>query len=155
MKTTKSRTPFFRSRKQKSGLTYYYLEIPGANTRSEVALGNVRQDALKMRQELLFKYRTENRTEPSDLIFWLSLYKEILVPMLAPLARHENHASIEKLMTFFNGREFGWKDIENPGLMETYSQWRNPKFSLRIKGELSLLKRVRRELDKLNSQASR
>jgi hypothetical protein len=90
--------------------------------------------------------------EPRDLLFSLELYREIVVPLLSPLAQRENFASIEKLVAFFRCWDYGWEDIESAVLLETYSQWRDPKFSLRIKGELSLLKRVRRELEKLSSQ---
>lgn len=153
MKNKQGRIPFFRARLQKSGQTYFYFETPGIGGRAEVALGNVKQNAIKKWQTLLFRCRTERQTEPSDLLFSLELYREIFVPLLSPLTQRENFASIEKLVTFFSERNFGWEDIESPLLFETYSQWRNPKFSLKIKGELSLLKRVRREIEKLSSQA--
>lgn len=152
MKSKQAHIPFFRARVQKSGQTYFYFEIPGIAGREEIALGNIKQNAMKKWQALLFQCRTENRLEPSDLLFSLELYREIVVPLLSPLTQRENLASIEKLMAFFKCQDYGWEDIESPELLKTYSQWRNPKFSLRIQGELSLLKRVRRELEKLNSQ---
>jgi hypothetical protein len=152
MKNMQTRIPFFRARLQKSGQTYFYFEIPGTKGREEIALGNNKQSAIKKWQSLLLQCRTENRSEPSDLLFSLELYREICVPLLSPLTQRENLTSIEKLVAFFKCQDYGWEDIESPELFEIYSQWRNPKFSLRIKGELSLLKRVRREHEKLRLQ---
>jgi len=154
MESKQARIPFFRARLQKSGQTYFYFEIPGSGGREEIALGNVKQSAIKKWQALLFQSRFESRSEPNDLLFCLELYKEIFVPLLSPLTQRENLTSIEKLMAFFKCQDYGWEDIESPELLTAYSQWRNPKFSLRIRGELSLLKRVRRELEKLRAQVT-
>ena len=153
MKSKPTCIPFFRARLQKSGRTYFYFEIPDSTRRAEIALGNIKQDAIKHWQSKLFQYRTANRSEPCDLVFDLKLYLEIFVPLLSPLSQRENIVSIQKLVAFFSDGNYGWGDIGSPVLFESYRKWRNPKLSLKIMGELSLLKRVKRELEKLRSQA--
>jgi hypothetical protein len=150
MKNRKSSIPWLRQRQQKSGATYFYFEIPESKPREEIALGSDHEAALIQRRQLLLNFRAGKRSENSDLVFALNLYREIVVPTLDAIPQKENLATIEKLVAFFRGSKFGFGDIDSPELQEAYALWSNPKLQLRIKSDLSLLKRIHREFSKWN-----
>lgn len=148
MKRSSLSIPWLRQRRQRSGTTYFFFEIPDSKSRKEVALGRDREAALIQRQKLLLKFRVENRTESSDLIFALNLYREIVVPTLDLIPQKENRATLEKLVAFFRGSTFSFDAIDTPELQDAYARWLNPKLQLRIRSDLSLLKRIHREVSK-------
>ncbi len=134
---------WLRIRTQKSGKKYYYLEIPDAFPRQEVALGSDLESALMRRREMLFRIRCLSRVETNEVVFTLQMYEEIAVPLLAPPARKENSASIGKLIDFFRNSELSWNDVESSEFQARYTASRGPQRALRIQGELALLKKTR------------
>jgi hypothetical protein len=149
-----SSIPWLRIRTQKSGKTYFFLEVPNTSSREEIPLGSDRESALFRRQGILFKKRCLNRVETNEVIFTLQIYQEIAVPLLEPPARRENSASIGKLIDFFRDLEHSWKDVESPEFPVRYATWRGPQLALRIRGELALLNKTRIAFSKWLSDSS-
>jgi hypothetical protein len=147
MKTTKSRRtpsiPYLRRRLQKSGKTYYYLEVPVSANRGEIALGDDYSVALAKREQLLLVIRLTEREESNNLLFVLDLYKEIVIPTLERKKQRENLRTMGNLLGFFRATSYSFNDIESPDLHESYSIWRSTKATARVKNELSFLRRLR------------
>lgn len=138
----KMSVPWLRLRAQKSGQAYYYFEMPHSNPRIEIPLGPNREAALVQRQVLLAKYWQENPLNKDPLINLMLQYQIVHVPLLDELEQKENLASLKRLISFFQARDFKIGDIDSPPLAVEYLAWRNAKLPLRAKSELSLLKRI-------------
>ena len=132
--------PWLRTRLQQSGRIFYYLEIPKSSDRAEVSLGCDLSKALDKREKFLVKFRNESREEVNDLKFVIELYKEIAIPTFDIKKRKENSFTVTKLESFIAHCSMEFKDIDDPELPARYAQWRNPKFTILIKNELSFLK---------------
>lgn len=132
-----------RTRMQKSGAKYYYVEIPSGSERKELALGKDFCTALKRREEVILKARVDSRKEPSQLLFVIKLYKEITLPTIDPKVQKVNTIAATKLAEFFQTSKFTLMEIESPHLAQEYAGWRNTKSAIRLHNEISLLKRLR------------
>jgi hypothetical protein len=137
-----------RKRQQKSGKSYYYVELPGNERRQEIAVGKDYSVAITMREELLLNFRCANRVEKNDVTFALVLFREIVVPTLAPRKIRENLRTINNLMSFFQRTDFGFEDIDAPRLYEQYAAWRNSNGTMRVRHEIAFLKRLKNQAKK-------
>jgi hypothetical protein len=139
----KASIPWLRIRPQKSGKTYYYLEMPGNARRDEIALGSDYLAALQRRQELLLQFRIESRKEVNDLKFVMVLYREIHIPTFEVQKKKENYFTISQLEAFIAHSNMDLKDLDDPQLHVRYAQWRNARLSIRVKNELAMLRRLK------------
>ena len=142
------RISFMRKRLQKSGKTYYYFEVPGTAGRKEVSLGNELSIALKRRADLLLAIRIGEREIGNDLLFTLGLYKEIVIPTMEQKSQKENLRTVGNFVDFFLAHKFSFADIESPKLIDLYEMSRKTKSKVRLRNEISFLKRLRNQAQK-------
>jgi hypothetical protein len=131
---------WMRERRQLSGKVYYYLEMPGFTPRQEFSLGDSLPEAIRRREEILFRHFQSQQLQPIRRVAVLDAYLQIKVPISASIVKAENVRTIQWLSNFFS--EDNHESLSVKAVDEAYQKWRGPRHSLRAKREVSFLKKI-------------
>jgi integrase len=126
-----------RARVQKSGKTWYYLDL-GGKPRKEVALGSIYADAIRKWAELVSPAASEL---PNAVTFsWLaSEYNNRVVPTKALRTQKDNRSEIQSLLAFFTSGGDAPIDEIRPQHVAQFLEWRSKTAPVRANREKALL----------------
>jgi integrase len=126
-----------RARVQKSGKTWFYLDL-GGKPRKEIPLGCIYADAIRKWAELVSPAPSEI---PGAVTFsWLaSEYIKRVVPTKAIRTQKDNCSEIKKLLEFFTSGADAPVDEIRPQHVAQFLEWRSKTAPVRANREKALL----------------
>jgi integrase len=126
-----------RSRTQRSGKTYYYLDT-GEKPRREIPLGPDYVIAVTKWAELT---KVGVQLAPATFKDVADLYLRKVVPTKAPRTQRDNVKEIANLLAFFNDPPIAFEGIE-PQHVRQYLTWRGESAKVRANREKALLSHI-------------
>ena len=129
-----------RERVQKSGKTWFYLDV-GGTPRREIPLGSIYAIAIRKWAELVSPAASEL---PLCVTFsWLaSEYSNRVIPTKAPRTQRDNKSEIKNLVEFFrSGGDAPVDDIQ-PQHVAQFLEWRSKTAPVRANREKALLSHI-------------
>jgi hypothetical protein len=146
--STKAHLPWLRARLQSSGATYYYLEIPNAKPRREIALGKDLEVALATRRSWLLQFLTRGLSGQSTAVVALAMYKEIEVPRFQRATQIENFNAIKRLVAFLHANERFSEINQETDLLNSYQNWIGVDLKIRARSDIAFFKMVLKSVSK-------
>lgn len=123
-----------RSRKQKSGKTYFYLDV-GGKPRKEIPLGCDFAAAIRKWAELRSPLATPDR---KTFRYLAQEYSAQVIPNKAPRTQKDNLTELANLQKFFGNPDIPLDDLE-PLHVQQYLEWRGKNAKVRANRERALL----------------
>ncbi len=129
----------FRARKQKSGTTYYYYEVPKRGDRKEVPLGSDLQVALIQRALMHSSSDSSSFLSIQTLHDLCDFYLAASVPLKPSKIRAENSAAAALIRRFSIANNILLHENVRASHESTYFLWRGQHATIRARREWSLV----------------